>query len=181
MSLMLKQYSSGFRTIHGIPNSRQDLYDLRIENARGGDPELVELMKTIQINRLSHVSSQHKLQLIDIAKRLFGDFDSFVSYNIVENNLIHGKSLDFLIDTVEFINGGIRSMDIGLWMNYLDFETKKPPLQAKPKVVELNSTGANYIVRWLRQPNGLEDLVSTIAILFGVRLVDTTKPMNGLI
>lgn len=181
MSLMLKQYASGFRTIHGQAGPTQNLHGLRIENVREGDPELAELMKTIQIQRLDNVSSQHKLQIIDIAKRLFNDFDRFVSYNIVQNNLIHGKYLDFIVDTVDFVNGGIRSMDTAFWLSYLDFETKKPALGEKPRVVELNSTGANYIGKWLRQPNGFEDLVATLIILFGIRLVDKTKPMNGLI
>ena len=180
MSLMLKQYSSGFRSIHGLQD-QSDLIGVKIENARSGDAELVDLLKLIQINRLSNISSQHKLQFIDIAKRLFNEFDRFIDYNIANNNLVHGKYLDFIIDTVEFINGGIRSMDIHFWLNYLDFETKKASPTDKPRVVELNLTGANYIGKWLRQPNGFEDLVATLTILFGVRLKDTTKPTNGLI
>lgn len=180
MSLMLKQYSSGFRSIQGKLD-QHNLAGINVELVRTGDPELVELLKIAQISRLSSMSSDDKLKFIDIAKRLFGDFDQFVQYNIVNNNLIHGKTLDFIIDTVEHINGGVRSLDINLWMNYLDFETKKPNENLDRRLVELNSTGTNYIGKWLRQPNGFQDLVATLTILFGVRLKDTSKPMNGLI
>lgn len=180
MSLLLKQYSSGFRSIHGVTDE-VSIAGAKVENIKDGDPELVELMKVIQFNRLANMSSQDKLNFINVAKRLFNDFDRFIQYNIVGNNLVHGKSLDFIIDTVEFINGGVRVLDINTWLNYLDFETKKPSKALDPRVVELNSTGSNYIGKWIRQPNGFEDLVSTLSILFGIRLKDTSKPMNGLI
>lgn len=55
-------------------------YCLRSMNVREGDPELVELLKRVQIERLEHISSDNKLALIDAARRLFGDFDAFVDY-----------------------------------------------------------------------------------------------------
>lgn len=180
MSLMLKQYSSGFRSIQGNLD-RSNLAGIKVDLVRGGDPELVEILKRAQINRSANLSSDDKLKIIDIAKRLFGNFDQFIQYNIVDNNLVHGKSLDFIVDTVEFINGSLRSLDINIWTNYLDFTTKKPSSKIDRRLVELNSTGTNYIGKWLRQPNGFEDLLATLTILFGVRLVDNTKPMNGLI
>lgn len=178
--MMLKQYPSGLRTLPvGVRLS--GTFNLQVENIREGDRELVELLKRVQITRLSNVSSDDKLQLIDIARRLIGDFDVFVDYNMVNNPLIHGKDLDFLIDTVEFVNGGIRSLDINTWFNYLDQHPKKPAGIPDDRSISLNRTGSNYIAKWLRQPNGFQDLVATITIMFGIRLADPTKMKNGLI
>lgn len=181
MSIALKQYSSGFRSISGHIRPGVDLTMFRIENVRTGDPELVELIKTVQLHRLSHVSSDHKLQLIDCAKRLFNDFDTFVKYNVLSNNLVNGKILDFLVDTVEFVNGGVRELPITTWANYLDTATKHAALIPDRRNLTLNITGPNYIAKWIRQPNGFEDLVSTLILMFGIRLHDTSKSKNGLI
>lgn len=179
--MVLKQYASGLRTFpSGIRNARA-LPHMRVENVRTGDPELVQLVEAIGIHRLENISSAHKLQFIDIAKRLFGDFDAFVNYNSVENPLIHGKDLDFLIDTVEFVNGGVRTLDINTWFNYLDQTPKKPAPIPDTRVISVSRTGSNYIAKWLRQPNGFQDLVSTLTIMFGIRLSDPTKFKNGLI
>ena len=137
MSIALKQYSSGYRSISGQVSPGVDLSMFRIENCRAGDPELVELLKTVQLFRLDNVSSDHKLQIIDCAKRLFGDFDKFVQYNVLSNNLVRN--------------------------------------------VTLNLTGPNYIAKWIRQPNGFADLVSTLILMFGIPLKDITKHKNGLI
>lgn len=178
--MVLKQYPSGLRTLPtGVKLSGS--FNLNVENMREGDAELVELLKVVQVSRLEHISSAHKLQLIDIAKRLFGDFDAFVNYNCVENPLVHGKDLDFLIDTVEFVNGGIRSLDITTWFNYLDQLPKKPAAIPDNRRISLNRTGSNYIAKWLRQPNGFQDLVATITIMFGIRLTDPAKMKNGLL
>ena len=178
--MLLKQYPSGLRTIpmgaHLIGTA-----NLQVENVREGDPELVELLKLVQIERLEHISSDNKLALIDVARRLFGDFDAFVDYNCVTNPLIHGKDLDFLIDTVDFVNGGIRSLDISTWFNYLDQLPKKPAAIPDNRRISLNRTGSNYIAKWLRQPNGFQDLVATITIMFGIRLTDPAKMKNGLL
>lgn len=178
--MLLKQFPSGLRTLPvGVRLS--GTFNLKVENIREGDLELVELLKLVQIERLEHISSDHKLQFIDITKRLFGDFDAFVNYNAVENPLIHGKDLDFLIDTVEFINGGIRGLDVNTWFNYLDQLPKKPAGIPDNRSISLNRTGSNYIAKWLRQPNGFQDLVATVTIMFGIRLTDPTKMKNGLI
>lgn len=181
MSIALKQYSSGYRSISGHVTSSVDLTMFRIENVRSGDPELVQLLHTVQLNRLSNVSSDHKLQLIDCAKRLFGNFDTFVQYNVLSNNLVHGKVLDFLIDTVEFIDGGIRELSVETWTNYLDQVPKKPSQVPDRRNVTLNLTGPNYIAKWIRQPNGFADLVSTLILMFGIRLPGASKSKNGLI
>lgn len=181
MSIALKQYSSGYRSISGQVSPGVDLSMFRIENCRAGDPELVELLKTVQLFRLDNVSSDHKLQIIDCAKRLFGDFDKFVQYNVLSNNLVHGKVLDFLVDTVEFIDGGVRELSIETWSNYLDQAPKRPAHIPDRRNVTLNLTGPNYIAKWIRQPNGFADLVSTLILMFGIPLKDITKHKNGLI
>ena len=181
MSIALKQYASGYRSISGQINPGVDLTMFRIENVKSGDPELVELLNTVQIQRLTNVSSDHKLQIIDCAKRLFNDFDLFVKYNVLSNNLVHGKVLDFLVDTVDFVNGGIRELPITTWANYLDQDKKRPAVVPDRRNLTLNITGPNYIAKWIRQPNGFEDLVSTLILMFGIRLNDTSKSKNGLI
>ncbi len=73
--MLLKQYPSGLRTLP-LGVRLIGTTNLQVENVREGDPELVELLKRVQIERLEHISGDDKLQLIDIARRLFGDFDA---------------------------------------------------------------------------------------------------------
>ena len=47
--------------------------------------------------------------------------------------------------------------------------------------IETSKDSANYIAKWLRQPNGFQDLVATITIMFGIRLTDPAKMKNGLL
>ena len=180
MSQMLKQYPSGVRTFVGTIRPQDIDLAHEVELVKDGDPELVEVLKRVQVHRLGNITSQDKLLLISHAKRLFNNFDQFIAYNVLKNDLIHGKDLDFLLDTVDFVNGGIRSMDMSMWINYLDQEPKKPPRLPEDRIVELNSTGANYIGKWLRQPYGFEDLVDTLTILFGIKLQVPDK-VRGLI
>lgn len=181
MSIVLNQYPSGLRTLSGDYNPAVDLRMYRVTNVKDGDPAVVALTKQLQLTRLSNLSSTDKLAFIDCAKRLFGDFDAFVKYNIENNNLVHGHDLEFLLDTVEFVNGGVRSLSIDTWMSLLDQKPKKPNPSPAVPYVTLNYTGTNYIGKWLRQPNGMADLISTLIIMFGLKLTDPKNVKNGLI
>ena len=181
MSITLNQYPSGLRTVAGRYDPAIDYRMYRITNVKDGDPVLVELIKRLSLSRLHNLDSMDKLAFIDCAKRLFGDFDSFVKYNIENNNLIHGHDLDFLMDTVEFVNGGVRSLSIETWMNLLNQEPKKPADVPVDPYITLNYTGTNYIGKWLRQPNGMADLISTLIIMFRLKISDPKNTKNGLI
>ena len=158
-----------------------DMRMYRVESMKDGDPQLQNLITNFAVSRVALLPSVVKLEFIDCAKRLFGNFDKFVEYNIENNNLIHGIDLDFLIDTVEFVNGGIRSLPIETWGNYIEHTPKKPDDLAQHKNLTLNYTGTNYIGKWLRQPNGMADLISTLIIMFGLKLTDPKNVKNGLI
>lgn len=178
MSITLKQFASGYRSYAGATYPANSV---RIENQKHGDEQLAALIKLMPILRLDNMSSLHKLEFIDCAKRLFGNFDDFLLYNLEKNNLIHGKELDFLVDTAEFINGGIRSLSIQTWGNYLDQKPKKPGYDQRLVNLNVPRVGPNYIGKWLRQPNGFADLVSTLILMFGIRLDDPRQYKNGLI
>jgi len=181
MSITLKQYPSGLRTLEGKYNPAVDFRTYRVESIKDGDPLLNQLVHRVQLDRLANLSSLDKLAFVDCAKRLFGNFDEFVKYNIQNNQLCNGKDLDFLIDTVQFVNGGVRSMNINTWMSYLDQKPKKPESLPTHQNLTLNFTGANYIGKWLRQPDGMADLIATLILMFGLKLTDPKNIKNGLI
>lgn len=181
MSITIKQYPSGMRSLEGGYDPSVDFRMYRTELVKEGDPILNDLVKRLSLDRLANLSSTDKLAFIDCAKRLFGNFDDFVRYNIENNAVVHGKDLDFLIDTVEFVNGGVRCMSIHTWMAILDQKPKKAGVVPDNKFVELNYTGANYIGKWLRQPDGMSDLITTLIIMFGLKLTDPKNTKNGLI
>ena len=181
MSITLNQYPSGFRTIEGTFNPELDLRSHRVVLNKEGDPEVRELTNRLQLTHLDNLASIDKLAFIDAAVRLFGNFDSFVKYNVENNNLVHGHDLAFLIDTVEFINGGVRDMSIHTWTSILDQAPKKPNPSVRKGEYHLPFTGTNYIAKWLRQPNGLADLISTVILMFGLKISDPQNSKNGLI
>lgn len=181
MSITLKQYPSGVRTIDGRYDPRYDTDKVIVKNMKLGDPDIHRLISLVRLNRISHISSLDKLDFIKAAKRLFGNFDEFVRYNLLHNNVLHGKDLDFLMDTVSFINGGHRSFSIEMWMNYLDRDPKRASDIPCNEHHDVEQVGANYIVKWLNQPNGFSDLVSTLIILFGLKMTDPRDITNGII
>lgn len=87
---------------------------------------------------------------------------------------------DFLRDTAEFINGSTRSMSIKSRVQLMEFHDvdKKVsfnPIESLPfgKANRFNVenkpgvAGESVYTRWLRQTDGLNDMLCTITVLFG--------------
>lgn len=83
----------------------------------------------------------------------------------------------FLQDTLQFIRYGKRSMNLESWQALVLFNANAPALRTLPDDVrEFFRIGEKYrpdttlpavIQRWCEKPNGLEDLLGTLHILFG--------------
>lgn len=181
MADTIKQYASGFRTLPTGYDPKYSTIQPKIELVKDGDPQVDELRKTLQMVRVGNLSSKDKLAFIDCAKRLFGDVDRFMEYNLQYNKLVHGEVLDFLVDTLEFINGDNRSLSIETWGNYLDQKAKTPAKVPDDRRINVSYAGNNYIEKWLRRPNGFSDLASTVIIMFGLKLTDPKNIQNGII
>lgn len=181
MYITLKTYPSGYAV--PVRAAEDGNYLTTVDNTfhKEGDKELNELMKRIATVRLTNISSSDKLKLVDCAKRLFGDMDAFITHNLTKNPRVQGMNLDFIIDTVDFINGGVRSLSIMTWTNCLDQTPKKNTLGLDDRSFSFSKVGSNYIAKWLRQPNGFSDLAATLILIFGLREVDPSNTVNSLI
>ena len=181
MALLLKQYSSGIRIVQGQMRPGLDTGRVRVELEDEGDKELIEFFNRVSATRINNWQSVDKFKFCEIAKRLIGDFDSMVNYNLTSNKRISEKHVDFIIDTINFINGGVRELDMITWSCILEHN---PPLKEKVAMVDFTkvpSVDSNYIAKWISQPDGLSDLVATVVLWFGIKLQDPKKTKNGIL
>lgn len=128
------------------------------------------------VNRLADRRYLHKVWwfedlVLGHALRLFGDFHTWVQAQRA-NPQVAGYNLAFIEDTLKFINGENRELHLVNWIELLsqghadihlaDLRVPRitPRLQQSPSTV-------NAIQRWCSRPDGLEDLLQTMNLLFG--------------
>lgn len=106
------------------------------------------------------------------AARLFGNFYQWLVLNVAGNDHIYDLSLDFLVDTVNYICGGERSMHIHTWIELL--QERPVAVRGCASVHRLHSRIKqtpdqlkNWMSCWLSRPEGFEDMLLTMNLLFG--------------
>lgn len=121
--------------------------------------------------RFSNNRLVFETHVLDAAMRLFGDFDQWVRTQF-QNPQIVGHNRAFLEDTLQFIAGGERELRLENWIELVSEEQAdihladlRPPRIA-PRPQQSPST-VKAIQAWCSRPNGLEDLLGTLHLLFG--------------
>lgn len=95
--------------------------------------------------------------------------------------------IEFLLDTLEYVDSGKRRMDISQWKNLLDTNSKKSSTDlnvdkffnedySKPvgndglmRIGGLPGTMEDFIRSWVIKENGFEDLLISLYVIFGDR------------
>lgn len=154
------------------------LYTTRLSEGEGvqvsqGDESVELLYKTLLDSTTNTRSWPFYRAVLLNAMRLFGDFESWLREQKLNTNIV-GYNRDFLTDTVDFIQTGRRSLPVLTWY---DLVTEGGPghqphgisqqllkADVTPKV---SDASIRPIQQWVAQPYGLEDLLTTLHLLFG--------------
>lgn len=118
----------------------------------------------------NHSSWAFRKQILDAALRLFGNFNDWVDAQR-KNPRVAGYNADFVEDTLQYIETGERKMCLENWIELMS--EGHPPIHlagthshAAPRLWQSPST-VKTIQKWCQHPNGVNDLLSTLHLLFG--------------
>lgn len=107
------------------------------------------------------------------AMRLFGDFEDWLREQRLNSNIV-GYNREFLADTLEFIQTGRRGMPVLTWYDLVTEGGHGHHAQAISQQLlkaragnKVTDASIQLIQKWVTQPNGLEDLLTTLHLLFG--------------
>lgn len=184
-------YSSG--SILPVDGRYTDMRNIQLPRTKDITLVQTDLRVTTLFNRLTQtqrgrINIDDKLEVVEQAIRLFGDFGHFMELQYIANNFMNGTNLDFLEDTTNYILTGNRRFPIHTWLSLV---TEYPPFimgsasrqrfwtmhdklpvlnkvklispQRRPSLPSRN----DYISMWCGHENGVIDMLYTMWILFG--------------
>lgn len=143
--------------------------------------QLVDLLFTGRVNTQGF---SYYREAFPIAMKLFGDFNGFLAAQ-KNNPFLYGYNYEFLLDTLKFILTGCRKVSIHNWKPLLA-EWAEPHSEYKQRASsgQLGDVfkalrgrhGAEIVAYWCSHPNGFEDMVMTMWLMFGSSFqADTTQ------
>jgi len=156
-------------------------------NMRSGDiqpnPYVESLYTSYTTNNITAGSPEFRTAVLKVALSAFGT-TSFLLWviNQYKNPLAGNLHNDFILDTLKFISTGARDMSLENWMALItigDGSTAVGTVGDKVKeffnvnkdapieTARFNIDLLEVIQTWCSKPNGLEDLLGTMHILFG--------------
>ncbi len=157
-----KTYPSGFTHFVSSPQGVLDL---------APDPEVVALYNEMYSSVVGTTNWPFVRRVIACARRVFDNNFRVWLKEQDANTKLSDNARGFLNDTVTFINTGVRPVSIGARMRILvreqGFTHVDPGSIAIQPVTDLM---ANPLTQWMRQEDGIVDLVLTLNVLFGKAL-----------
>lgn len=111
-------------------------------------------------------------QITDVALIHFGDFHEWLDTQI-SNPHLSGPRREYLIDTINFINGKPRQMNSSGWMFVLeDLQLRAEQVNIRryhesSQYLEKGLTTVQILQKWCERPEGINDLITTLYVLFG--------------
>lgn len=140
---------------------------------REENPDVVNLWNCYK----SIVSAQPPIKLlldaITVAKRAFGaDFLQWMTVHVTANPEVTDYRVDILRDTLRFVNGNKREFGLNTWNTLLGISGNDSPQSTDGKLekfadIVIPKTTVELVSRWLSQPDGADDMIYTLNILFG--------------
>lgn len=136
-----------------------------------GDVTVETLWSFLKDRTITVDSWSYERRVLDTALRLFGDFDQWLADNRANPRVI-GYSAGFIDDTVNYINTGLRQMSPLTWLELLHEGDDAPSVTSTHFTpshlsVQVGESTVQILQRWCAHPNGFEDLISTLHVLFG--------------
>lgn len=132
----------------------------------------VDLLYEMMVDRrYSHTSWQFQQHVLQAAIRLFGDFQTWISAQRANPQVI-GRNLAFIEDTLAYIEGGDRELCLANWMElvsqgHADIHITDLNIHSFGSRLQQSPSTVKALQKWCSRPNGLEDLLGTLHLLFG--------------
>lgn len=140
-----------------------------------GHPEVVELWRDYTTPGCRENGWTFYRRAIRLAMTLFSTQENF--FKAADRNpSIHGYNYEFIMDTVRFIVTGQRNISVHMWPDLVNHSdegmidvdrrhTMLDFLKGYSSSMDQSTTG--LIQRWIAQPDGINDLIHSLNILFG--------------
>lgn len=161
------------KAYQGYPMGFRSPLNDRMKTETTVDLELAKLWRDMQDGRISHESWEFRSQVIDCTKRLFGDFLEWLDAQD-QNTKISQNGYDFIVDTIQFINTGRRTVSIATRTGIITTEIrtdKYENLSAAGRTTKLRELlkvhPREVIFEWVKHKDGFSDMLCTINFLFG--------------
>lgn len=164
-------YPNGIRTGYLGDNHSDSFY---IDN----DFETNKLFQEYIANPSVINHFEFKTRLIKNLLKLMRDCKRFFIYNILNNNFVSPPVKEYLLDTLKYIKTGSREVPVSICKHGLisakgndtyTFNSRKMTFVEELKN-DSELDGIELLSRWVSLPNGIEDLVWFIKLLFASRL-----------
>lgn len=109
--------------------------------------------------------------LVEQLKKTFGDFRQWTWIQATTNRAVHGYTLDFILDTIRYVNTGKREYSLSTWNSLINADPALTNLEVSERIdmfdqIPLPSI-ENLLCEWLKQEGGVDDMFHTAHILFG--------------
>lgn len=140
---------------------------------REANPEVIEVWNSYKTLVSQQPPIGLVLKAITAAKRSFGaDFLHWMTVQVTANPDLSDYRIRFLRDTLRFVNGHNREYGLNTWNTLLNLPVSEVPesIDTKTKVfddVVIPKTTAELISLWLSRPDGSDDMVHSLNLLFG--------------
>lgn len=141
---------------------------------RQGDPRVHALFVQFTNEPKKAVTWEFQSKVVTLAQELFeGEYNWFIRQD--SNALMKDQNYAFVLDTIRFIATGRRKFSIHTWPALVSYEVPliSESVQGRREIFFLmeqlavpTQTNA-FLQRWLSWPDGFNDLVYTMHLLFG--------------
>lgn len=136
--------------------------------------ETIELLYSAYLDKSTNTRSwTYYRSALSSALRVFGDLHNWFDDQAL-NPTLPPRNREFVLDTLKFIQTGSRDTPTQVWIDLLeeggklyhahqvDERIKKRPLYQTP-----SATSVQLLHSWVSKPNGMEDLITSMHLLFG--------------
>ncbi len=135
-----------------------------------GDETISTLYKLYTDPTINTATWQFRSAVFLQALRLFGNFPDWLAMQRQNSKLV-GFNHDFIRDTLDYIRTGVRKAAPINWLELVNESSDRlvPAQHVDTSDLRLKP-GENTIpllVAWNRHPNGFEDFITTLYVLFG--------------
>lgn len=141
-------------------------------------------------NEIDFNNWDYRLNVLEESFRLFGqNFEEWVLYQINSNTLVYDHSLEFLLDTLNFITGSGRKVSTFVWRELLLNEPEQKSYveisnrrvrKLKDIFPKIPTQTSDVLQLWCSQEEGFEDLIISLFIFFGPSAKMNNKAIQSI-
>lgn len=149
-----------------------------------GDAEVNRVYDLYMSEEAGTESWEFKASVMTLAKRLLGEnLNQFIGVNAT-SRFLHSNARKFIVDTINYLQTGNRTISPRNWIDLIDDTPEElPRVLTEPKIellpiADTHDLRVYYLQAWLNKPNGFEDLLISLYILFGESLISKKRRLG---